>query len=169
MATNTGVDFLGPITFHEPEGWQYTITFGSTFGAWELTEPGPPINCSYGLNGVLFGTNNPNPGPTINIYLLKNTSAIPFVLDSSRPGSLMGSISPPHHEGAGGCLAPFCINRHDETINCLFLDWSVRKIGLKELWTLKWREDYDTAGPWTKAGGVRPEDWPEWMQGFKDY
>ena len=51
----------------------------------------------------------------------------------------------------------------------LFMDWSVRKVGLKELWTLKWNRNFDTAGPWTKAGGVKPEDWPEWMRRFKDY
>jgi hypothetical protein len=22
---------------------------------------------------------------------------------------------------------------------------------------------------WTKAGGVKPEDWPPWMRRFKDY
>ena len=49
------------------------------------------------------------------------------------------------------------------------MDWSIRKVGLKELWTLKWRQEFDTAEPWTKAGGVKPEDWPEWMSGFKDY
>jgi len=26
-----------------------------------------------------------------------------------------------------------------------FLDWSVRKIGLKELWTLKWNPQFDTS------------------------
>jgi len=62
-----------------------------------------------------------------------------------------------------------CFNRHDAGINCLFMDWSVRKVGLKELWTLKWNMQFDTANPWTKAGGVQPEDWPEWMRGFKDY
>jgi hypothetical protein len=51
----------------------------------------------------------------------------------------------------------------------VFLDGSVRKVGLKELWTLKWFPQYDTANRWTKAGGVRPEDWPQWMRGFKDY
>jgi hypothetical protein len=51
----------------------------------------------------------------------------------------------------------------------LFLDWSVRKVGLKELWTLRWSPGFNTAGPWTKAGGVRPDDWPEWIRGFKDY
>jgi prepilin-type processing-associated H-X9-DG protein len=62
-----------------------------------------------------------------------------------------------------------CINRHDGGVNFLFLDWSVRKVGLKESWTLKWHGEYDTAGPWTKRGGVKPEDWPAWMQRFKDY
>ena len=63
----------------------------------------------------------------------------------------------------------FCIDRHDAGINGLFLDWSVRKAGLKELWTLKWQPGYNTCGPWTKAGGVKAEDWPAWMRRFKDY
>jgi prepilin-type processing-associated H-X9-DG protein len=61
------------------------------------------------------------------------------------------------------------MNRHDGAINSLFLDWSARRVGLKELWTLRWYLTCDTAGPWTKAGGVQPEDWPKWMRGFKDY
>jgi hypothetical protein len=63
----------------------------------------------------------------------------------------------------------FCINRHYGFINGLFMDWSVRKVGLKELWTLKWDPEFDTAGPWTRAGGVQPQDWPRWMRRFKDY
>ncbi|MFZ2149420.1 MAG: hypothetical protein WAV28_19585, partial [Sedimentisphaerales bacterium] len=62
-----------------------------------------------------------------------------------------------------------CINRHNEGTNILFLDWSVRKVGLKGLWTLKWHREFDTAGPWTKAGGVIAEDWPQWMRRFKEY
>ena len=64
---------------------------------------------------------------------------------------------------------PSCINRHDGYVNGLFFDWSVRKVGLKELWTLKWHRQFNTANPWTKAGGVKPEDWPAWMRKFKDY
>lgn len=63
----------------------------------------------------------------------------------------------------------FCIDRHRGGINMLFMDWSVRKVGLKELWTLKWHRDFDTTGKWTKAGGIQPEDWPQWMRGFGDY
>jgi len=64
---------------------------------------------------------------------------------------------------------PACINRHDCGVNALFLDWSVRKVGLKELWTLQWQKEYVTANEWTKAGGAEPQDWPQWMRGFKDY
>jgi len=54
-----------------------------------------------------------------------------------------------------------CIDRHNGGINSLFLDFSVRKVGLKELWMLKWDKSFNTANYWTKAGGVLPEDWPK--------
>lgn len=66
-------------------------------------------------------------------------------------------------------MSRVCVNRHNAALNCLFMDWSARKVGLKELWTFKWNRQFDTSGPWTKAGGVRPDDWPEWMRSFKDY
>jgi len=55
----------------------------------------------------------------------------------------------------------FCIDRHNGYINCLFLNWSVRNVGLKELWNLKWHREFDTSG-WSGA-------WPVWMRKFKDY
>jgi len=63
----------------------------------------------------------------------------------------------------------FCLNRHRGSVNGLFLDFSLRKIALKELWTLKWHRQYLTTGPWTRAGGVRAEDWPAWMRGLRDF
>jgi len=83
--------------------------------------------------------------------------------------------NPPSNEGEGrGGVADdeiriFCINRHYGFVNILFMDWSTRKVGLKELWTLKWYVRCNTAGPWTRAGHVQPDDWPEWMRSFKDY
>jgi hypothetical protein len=62
-----------------------------------------------------------------------------------------------------------CVNRHDGFLNSLFCDYSVRKVGVKELWTLKWHKSYDVAGPYTRAGGMNPGDWPVWMRNFKDY
>ncbi|TKJ34262.1 MAG: hypothetical protein CEE38_18320 [Planctomycetes bacterium B3_Pla] len=83
--------------------------------------------------------------------------------------------TPPAYDGQGpqghglNGMRFYCIDRHDGAINILFMDWSVRKVGLKELWTLKWHRNFDTAGPWTKTGGVQPDDWPEWMRKFRDY
>jgi prepilin-type N-terminal cleavage/methylation domain-containing protein/prepilin-type processing-associated H-X9-DG protein len=71
--------------------------------------------------------------------------------------------------GCTNSIHRFCINRHDGFVNASFLDGSVRKIGLKELWTLKWHQNFNTSGPWTRAGGIRPDGWPEWMRNFKDY
>ena len=112
---------------------------------------------------------------------VRGPSNIPVQLDNCWPyGYWFDSDDPPPCDfvpippfrGLGFSSASrgsFCMNRHDGGINGLFMDWSVRKIGLKELWTLKWSPKFDTANIWTKAGGVRPEDWPEWMRNFKDY
>jgi len=65
-------------------------------------------------------------------------------------------------------MRTLCVNRHGGAQYCLFADWSVRKVALKQLWQLKWHRKFDTSGPWTRAGGVAPEDWPRWMAGFKE-
>jgi prepilin-type N-terminal cleavage/methylation domain-containing protein/prepilin-type processing-associated H-X9-DG protein len=146
---------------------------GSTFGAWEIITPLPKFRGSYGYNNSLFhevvdrygSSHSSTKQVELNIYSLKNAAKFPFFLDCA---NCFGDFSSIHRPG-GEDSSSFCINRHNGYINGLFLDWSVRKIGLKELWTLKWYEQFDTAGPWTKVGGVQPEDWPEWMRSFKDY
>ncbi len=62
-----------------------------------------------------------------------------------------------------------CVDRHSGFVNSVFADWTVRKVGLKELWTLKWHRTYNTNGIWTQAGGADPTSWPEWMRLYKDY
>ncbi len=62
-----------------------------------------------------------------------------------------------------------CVDRHDGFVNSVFQDWTVRKVGLKELWTLKWHKTYNVSGPYTRAGGMDPADWPAWMRMYKDY
>ncbi len=84
---------------------------------------------------------------------------------------------PPNYDGDKtafpcGCtnsIQRFCMNRHGGFVNAVFLDGSVRQIGLKELWTLKWNRHFNTANRWTKAGGAVPDQWPLWMRHFKDY
>jgi prepilin-type N-terminal cleavage/methylation domain-containing protein len=154
---------------------------GTTFTSWEIVSFSPPFRCSYGLNLALF-PNEPYYQERDAFYgrfypylfSIRGNAQIPALLDSVTP-----SGSPRHEAGVGkpppyasGVVInqwPFCINRHSAHVNSLFLDWSVRKIGLKELWTLKWSPGFDTTGPWTMAGGVLPEAWPKWMRRFEDY
>jgi len=56
----------------------------------------------------------------------------------------------------------FCLDRHNAGINGLFLDMSARKVGLKELWKLKWHKGYDTRNSWTQLLA----DWPLWMKKY---
>ena len=62
----------------------------------------------------------------------------------------------------GNEMQRVCVNRHSGYIDVVFMDWTVRKIGLKELWVLKWNKSYDLCGRYTNS-------WPQWMQKFKDY
>jgi len=169
-------------------GFGYETAFargtpGSTFTAWELTDPGPPFRGSYGCNSWLFNGfcflprirlgSSGRLVDEVDVLSLRSSNKIPTLLDSTHPWGtpFSDSAPPPNSEPMGNPIgmAPLCINRHNSYVNSLFLDWSVRKVGLKELWTLKWYEEFDTANEWTRAGGVQPDSWPEWMRGFKDY
>jgi prepilin-type N-terminal cleavage/methylation domain-containing protein/prepilin-type processing-associated H-X9-DG protein len=106
--------------------------------------------------------------------LVKRAADVPVYSDC-RAGEALpyASDAPPAGEdlplGSAWGLPRYAMDRHGDGINTLFMDWSVRKVGVKELWTLKWTKEFERSGCWTKAGGVRPEDWPQWMRGFKDY
>jgi len=58
-------------------------------------------------------------------------------------------------------LRIFCINRHNGAINLLFMDWSVRRVGLKALWDLPWHHGWN-------ANGDPPPAWPAWMNKFSN-
>jgi len=167
---------------------------GGTFQAWVLTEyaeDGSTLRVSYvsyGLNGWLFQPpGDPDdllwrvrrlsetPRTYTDIFSLRRRADVPLLLDSRGDSSSPTDDTPPPSSendalrDNNSTMARFCMNRHNGHVNCLFLDWSVRKVGLKELWILKWHPEFNTAGPWTKAGGVQPKDWPHWMRKFKDY
>jgi hypothetical protein len=153
---------------------------GSAFGSWQITTPAPTFRGSYGLNVWLFQGFRMDPKDPIlsrdlqivlDVLSLRGRSGIPVLLDATCPWSwTYDTDSPPEdaYYGRGG-IGDFCTSRHHDSLNGLFLDWSVRKVGLKELWTLPWCEEFNRAGQWTKAGGVQPQDWPRWMHNCKDY
>lgn len=155
---------------------------GGTFLAWgsALDPDGQPWEAhgSYGTSPWVHSPRRLHEGHAYywNTPYVKAASRAPVQLDSCWPYGRMQHTTPPPDTDAIPVASDrdwgdnaFCINRHDAHINGLFMDWSVRKVGLKELWTLKWHRLYDTAGPWTRAGGAMPEDWPRWIRNFKDY
>jgi prepilin-type N-terminal cleavage/methylation domain-containing protein len=150
------------------------------YGAWELgTASG-----SFGLNQWVLDppkTSTEGRRAPENMWRspnVPNANNIPLFLDCATIGvTCWPEDRPPDYDGqfwpyTGNNydeMRRICLNRHDGHINSLFLDYSVRKVGLKELWTLKWHRNYKTGGLWTKAGGAKPDDWPRWMRTFKDY
>jgi prepilin-type processing-associated H-X9-DG protein len=139
------------------------------------------ISGSYGLNGYVLST--PPGGNFEGGRLTENNwrtprvqgaALVPLFVESLRFDFWPLETDPPaeyEYEGWSGTnhMARCCINRHDGFINVLFCDFGARKVGLKELWTLKWHKNFNTAGMYTKAGGMNPSDWPEWIRKFPDY
>ncbi len=153
---------------------------GGTFLAWYC--PNHPYRAgSYGLNaytpaydgGEGLGQPPRTKGRWTSIYL-KGVANAPIMLDCALwAGNPMPTDTPPQTEAqaatgptvGSNSIRSFCIPRHGGFVNCLFMDWSIRKVGIKELWTLEWFPGFDTHGPWARTGNV---NWPAWMQRFKD-
>jgi len=160
--------------------WHITGRHGTSTNAWQILAPEPQFVGSYGYNGTLFtrfriADGAPLEIPYLNTFTLREHASIPVLLDAIQP---VGCIDRAYSIGArapgggrilGLGLGQFLMDRHGRTTNGMFLDWSVRSVGLKELYTLKWASDFNRANPWTKAGGVQPDDWPKRMRDCKDY
>jgi len=89
-------------------------------------------------------------------------------IDDDEPATLI----PPARVGdyfGDESIKLFCIDRHDRTVNTLFLDWSVRKVDFKELWTFRWHRQFDINNEYTQAGGMTRDEWPEWFRDTPDY
>ncbi len=152
---------------------------GGTFYAWGRRDSKAlnssvknyPLYGSYGLSLWVSGAPvNIAPARLGQIWEsadVRRADRIPIMVDSDTTPPTRDST--PIWVPDSSCGHFSCMNRHSSGVNVLFLDWSVRKVGLKELWKLRWYRDFPTNGPWTKAGGVEPGDWPQWMRKFKDY
>ncbi len=154
------------------------------FGVWVWDEEGN--YGSYGINGWVENRKVEVSGQEWKAPLrwrtpnVKGTGNIPLLMDApwidcwpqhdDLPPELDNwdwILSEPY-EGMGR----FCKNRHEGHINCLFLDFSVKKIGLKQMWKLKWNRQFNICGPWTKCGGATAASWNDkasWMRNFPLY
>ena len=123
---------------------------------------------SYGINGWIgrLGGGKPFYGMRRDYWQTDATGSsyrVPMVMDSyfisgnplhtdeppDRPDVFIRRLDGKNH------MYRFAVNRHNGKINSLFLDYSVRPIGLKDLWNLKWHRNFDTNHP--------EPVWPTWM------
>jgi len=155
--------------------WGPLSKAGSINGAppWPEPDSSPDNYLSYGSNEWAMNIGADWTGPYQDHFWrtpnVKGAADVPLFMDCS-----FFSVNPfyynypPQYEadvvtdsGAGGEMKRFCVNRHNGVVNGLFLDFSVRTVGLKELWKLKWHRQW----PLDEA----PPVWPDWMRTFKDY
>ena len=155
---------------------------GKPSSAWECVTGGD--YGSYGVNGWI---SDPREGEipadideskfwrTINV---RGAAMVPmFCGDEWLAGWPEPKSEPPAFQNQpwnnGSGIVRLCPNRHDGYVNHVFLDLSVHKVGLKQLWTLKWHRKFKTDDFWTLAGGATKETWANWgngwMKDFKDY
>ncbi|MHC4597334.1 MAG: type II secretion system protein [Planctomycetota bacterium] len=77
------------------------------------------------------------------------THALPLHTNPIPPKPLVFFSDIPRDAG-GRQIWRFCIDRHSGTINICFLDSSVRRVPLYELWNLRWHREWERQG-YTKA------------------
>jgi len=160
---------------------------GSKYEAWVAMiqfvddEPEEEVYGSYGLNYWANDSGAAGSNWIKSNYLwhsptLKGTFQAPLLCDSVNIGfAPLPTDTPPTYddEPYWGCtnrdeIRASCINRHPNgTINVLFCDFAARKVGLKQLWDLKWYRNW----PWDSKGQpVPPPNWSDpkfrWMSKF---
>jgi len=127
---------------------------------------------SFGLNGWIANDNKGfHHGKNWLTLDVKGGNFIPVFVDCQWVDALPEVWdNAPEYDGQcnwewhNDAMFNFCINRHNGRVNGVFMDGTVRTIGLKELWTMKWHrnwsEDLFVAGM---------PVWPEWMKNFEEY
>jgi prepilin-type processing-associated H-X9-DG protein len=132
---------------------------------------------SYGKNEFVTYTDAVD--DTTEFYMnirVKNTAKIPLLGCSIFLAGFPDAWDEPsptkyHHPFENRWL----VDRHNLSINMVFLDWSVRKVGLKQLWQLRWNKQKHTDGSsaWGNLNVVPdwndPLQWPEWMRNAKNF
>ncbi len=129
---------------------------------------------SYGVNRYIYNTppdsagrprtslwHNPDvQGRNWKVANVAGAANVPVLAGATWVGGNPDQTDSPLGLGQGD-MKTFIIDRHDGGINMLFMDWSVRHVRLKCLWTLKWHRQWNTCNVWTPCGGVEKDDWPD--------
>jgi len=166
---------LSPYTEKCPEIYFCPMAFKTAdegglgpFAAWE--EDG--MKGSYGTNYWIRDKAYPYIPPEYpadgwwKSFDVRGASNVPVLMDCALASGLpLHSDPPPGPDKMDykyedmKCMQYFCLNRHDGEVSGLFMDLSVRRIGLKELWDLHWHKNWN-------PNDDPPPPWPDWMRRF---
>jgi prepilin-type N-terminal cleavage/methylation domain-containing protein/prepilin-type processing-associated H-X9-DG protein len=135
-----------------------------------LKQKDTPDQGSYGENEWICDRNYPEYWRNRNT--IRKPQTVPLFFDCANVDAyVFDNVGPPTVEEDPSLneWVLVCLNRHMGYVNYLFADSSVRKVGLKELWTLRWSRPFRIDNGWTTAGGVTHDRWPLWLQSLQDY
>jgi prepilin-type N-terminal cleavage/methylation domain-containing protein len=153
-----------------PDGWGFEEASGAKH-----------LYGSYGMNYWIrnwpSGREDPASIQWLTYYWrnanIRRADEVPLILDCQWSGvEPTADAYPPAYDGEVSAeyeyceedMKRVCLNRQRNGMtNGAFVDFSVRRIGLKELWDLRWHRH------WTaEKSQVGQPQWPPWMQNFKD-
>jgi prepilin-type N-terminal cleavage/methylation domain-containing protein/prepilin-type processing-associated H-X9-DG protein len=180
--------------FEMPDAaWDFQYIVDGEWGAWEFywyygVGTPPNVTYSYGSYGknewVCDGDEwGGMTEPFFRTIQVKNVHKIPLHGDSNWAAGFPQPWDEPaevrEHPpvcGCGGEINRWNLDRHKLSVNFVFVDWSVRKVGLRQMWSLLWnkqkRPNTDQSG-WGNLKVVLdwndPLQWPEWMRLSKNY
>ena len=150
----------------------------SCWGLW-VKYPTKYIHGSYGVNSWIYDRGHKDGVKLWGRFQTKGAFKIPLMLDCYWcEGYPRHRDDPPPDRFYGefgdhlNYMKRFCIDRHDETTNGLFLDLSSKKVGLKQLWELKWHECWYNNAVCSDPPDYTPPAWDieaPWMAHMKDY
>lgn len=159
----------------EQGGRQPFAAWGGKSNLWGINRTYPYF--SYGENGwvrsIPFSSSSPQweKDSMWNNRYASQPYRIPILADASFPVSNDPRYSdqPPqfngeHHYSVStqANMKRFCMDRHEMSVNLLMMDWSVKRSGLKQLYSTRWHRT------WEKTM-TREIKWPEWLKNAKEY
>ena len=141
----------------------------SWFARGSGTVTDPQYSGSYGINYWVSSIEGGDSGGYQEDFhwksgYIKSSGSVPIILDCMWIGGYPYDTDLPSNfedsPNQFGQLSRFCIKRHQNDVNCVFMDQSVRKVYIKELWGLKWHRQFNTRNLQTQSNAW----WPDWIE-----